>query len=127
MVAENLHLEKYHHNRRLLGETIFNVNKNIQNSDWAITIAFYCALHLVEKTIARSPHKEHQHLRCHEKRNHRVRIDGVFRAIVEDYQFLYNQSRRARYDCVSFTKADIADALVSLSNIEKLLVKKQAN
>ena len=59
--------------------------------DWIATVAFYTAVHLVEKLRAyRGEHSEN-----HEDRNSAVRRD--YRAIQTEYHELYNHSLVARY------------------------------
>lgn len=117
MAVEAQHLAQYYHNKSMLSMPIFNGSSS--HRDWAITIAFYCALHLVEKTLADATPCGHS--TSHVDRNFRVARDRKFRPIASYYQVLYNQSRRARYECVSFSKEDFETIISALSSIERFL------
>ncbi len=68
--------------------------------DWAVTVAFYTVLHLVEAHFARS----NRHCYDHSSRNREV--SSQLRAIEVEYMQLYNESRRERYDCSPVTSGD---------------------
>ena len=66
--------------------------------DWAVTVLFYAALHLVEATLAPVVHSPN-----HKIRNETVQLDPRLRPIHHHYRDLYHRSLDARYDCVPFT------------------------
>jgi hypothetical protein len=65
--------------------------------DWAVTVLFYAALHLVEATLAPSVHSPN-----HNARHQTVHLDPRLRPIYCHYCELYYRSLDARYDCISF-------------------------
>jgi hypothetical protein len=66
--------------------------------EWAVTVLFYAALHLVEATLAPTAHSPH-----HNARNQTVQLDPRFHPIYRHYRELYYRSLDARYNCVPFT------------------------
>jgi len=60
--------------------------------DWAVTVAFYTAVHLVEARLA----QYHTHSTNHAQRDNEIR--RRFRPIWHNYNRLQNNSRGARYD-----------------------------
>jgi len=66
--------------------------------DWAATVLFYAALHLVEAVLA--PLTQ---LRTHVRRDNVVATDPRLRPIYVHYRELYDRSLDARYNCVAFT------------------------
>ncbi len=68
-----------------------------QYPDWAITTAFYTALHLLEALFAR------QGLHCHKHEVRNKEASIRLQAIAPDYMLLYNESLRARYSCAHVT------------------------
>jgi hypothetical protein len=79
--------------------------RTTQHADWAITVAFYIAVHLVEAHFAGS----RMHFRRHEDRNREVSVQ--LPAIETAYTLLYKESRKARYDCLPITCGDAQRAL----------------
>jgi hypothetical protein len=66
--------------------------------EWAVTIMFYAALHLIEATLAPSAHSSN-----HNARNQTVQFDARFHPIYRHYRELYRRSLDARYECTPFT------------------------
>lgn len=84
-------------------------------NDWIITIYFYAALHLIEKTL--SNHGLHSG-------NHKERFSNVrshLGCIAIPYQSLYNESKQARYDCVEMTSGKVERAKRNLDKIAEEL------
>jgi len=119
MPTANEHYDKYCHNKNLLSSELFDPNK-AKNHDWAITISFYSALHIVEKKCAELG--QTHHFKGHLERNNFVLRVKDFKPIAAKYHTLYNQSRRARYDCVDFSKDDVKEVFNLLSDIEHELL-----
>ena len=90
-------------------------------NDWIVTIYFYSALHLVEKTLS----EQGLHSRGHRERfdNVKSHLDQISRS----YQSLYNESRQARYDCVEITSGKVAKAKRNLDAISTKLSETQGS
>ncbi len=114
MATNQLHYDKYKNNKKLLKIDAFALD-NSQYLDWVITIAFYGALHLVEKKLYEINSK---HSRNHQDRNRNILSTKELQPVSSQYYALYMQSRRARYDCCAITKKDASKALKMLSDIE---------
>ncbi|SHK16167.1 hypothetical protein [Paramaledivibacter caminithermalis] len=111
------HFKKYESNKRLLKSNIFKIEET-PYLDWFITITFYGALHLVEKKLHELTGKD--------SRNHQERKINILKTrqllpISAQYQTLYNQSMRARYDCCEFTIGDAKKAIELLNEIETII------
>ncbi|MDR2590907.1 MAG: hypothetical protein LBC71_08000 [Oscillospiraceae bacterium] len=109
------HQKQYKHNIKLLSHDVFEANDVYW--DWYVTILFYSALHLAEKEISKSAIEVKTH---NERLKYIARLDPLNK-ISYEYYHLYNQSRRARYECVVFTKKELDELKVNFSKIEKLL------
>lgn len=113
MPSSSEHTNQYNHNCELLNSTELNEAKN---RDWAITIAFYAAVHLIECYFA----GKDVHWKNHSERNLSIlRERGLIRLKIHPkYNALYIQSRRSRYDCVKITESDLIVAKEALNFIE---------
>jgi hypothetical protein len=80
--------------------------------DWAVTVAFYKAVHVVEGLLVRKGHVT----RSHTARNQILK--RRFRPVWRHYRPLYDLSRTARYWCVPITAANVADARRWLAGVE---------
>ena len=102
------------------------------NNDWAITVAFYTVLHVIEGAIfidqpfsvqhsddiSLLPHTGH-----HEKRNYVVK--EIYKEIVNPYMLLYRESRNSRYKKFAWTKFETGLIVVpSLTEIFEWANKK---
>lgn len=66
-----------------------------QHGDWAITIAFYTALHMLDAYLAtRQVHPD-----SHFERIGKLLADPKLQSLRVGYLRLYKESRSARYDC----------------------------
>jgi len=115
MPSADKHQNQHLHNMKLLDSETFSMSDEF--SDWFVTILFYGALHLIEREIAKAQYRID---------NHTERLKWVSRTvplnrIKDDFNVLYFQSRRARYDCARFKPKDIEGLKKHYSNIEKLL------
>lgn len=110
------HLSKYTHNKEFLKCPAF---EEINNTDWAIVVVFYSALHLIEAFFAGND----LHFREHKNRARWVSSDNRLKNtdIPKYYHLLYNQSIRARYDCVQMKGSDLQAAIDALTIIERTL------
>lgn len=116
MPEAEAHEKQYKHNKNLLQ---CNVLQSEENYDWAITIAFYSAMHLIEKFFA----EKGIHNKSHEARNRFVANEATLKRkrIPIQYNLLYNQSIRSRYECAKITLEDLKYVKDALSFIEKEL------
>jgi hypothetical protein len=88
-------------------------------NDWAVTITFYAALHLIEKYLTI---KYGKHKRKHEDRKRLVVEEEVFGEEVADaYLALFNDCITARYHCIPITDKQVTDAVKYLNIIEDRL------
>lgn len=88
-----------------MGSRLFHQNKAKRNKeflalidcrkypDWAVTVAFYVGVHLVESLLAQ--YRGGYHSRGYKDRENTLRT--CFPAIFAEFNPLYNQSRIARY------------------------------
>jgi hypothetical protein len=113
-----MHNSQYKHNREILNADIFKP-ESTTFGDWYITIMFYGAMHLVEEHLA----KTNFHSESHEIRNNAVLRVVPLKNVAGAYFTLYNQSRRARYKCVSFSQNDLKRLENCLHEIEDELIR----
>lgn len=78
------------------------------NPDWAVTILFYTALHLVEATLAPNVHSAN-----HSERFSNVYSHRYLRPLAYHYRHLYDASLDSRYDCWQFTPTDVQTLYVT--------------
>ena len=83
------HETQYRHNLEFV-QTFYPSTKYL---DWAITLYFYAAVHLIEAMYAQIG----VHNKGHVVRNQRIASDHS--GIAVEYMQLYLESRRVRYDC----------------------------
>ena len=106
MPSQSQHQTKAKSNRDFLSQ----IDRNAR-SDWAVVVAFYTAVHLVERL--RSLDGQHS-------TNHQERLSFVqasHRNIHTEYHQLYNLSRIARYDSNSYFYSQISN-----EDVEKIVV-----
>ena len=115
MPSTDKHRKQYLHNKNLLTDDVFNNGGKF--TDWYITVIFYSAVHLVEQEIA----KQNIDPGSHDARFKWMNRDSSLKTISNEYNILYWASRRARYDCVTFTKKDVESKKSNLEKIEALL------
>jgi hypothetical protein len=96
------HLQQARHNEALASQL---GSPSLLAYDWAITALFYCALHFVDAYLfdLRNLDPEGHTARWDQRLGRRIlgRNDYVklnIPAIYQDYEKLYNASRRARYE-----------------------------
>ena len=112
MPDSNSHVKQYQHNYDLLNSQELG---KAENADWAVTIAFYAAMHVIETYFA----GKGQHCVSHVERNGLVACESNLRKlnIPARYNVLYNQSMRSRYKCACISVQDVRDAKDILSFI----------
>jgi hypothetical protein len=107
MATEVAHAQQASHNQLFLDSI-----DPAKFPDWIVTAAFYKAVHLAEGLLVRKGCPTGNH----SKRNDTLKrhFPSVWRA----YRPLYNQSRVARYWCVSIYPTAVAQAHARLAAIE---------
>ncbi len=104
-------------NRQLLRD--FNTGKLTANFyDWRVTVAFYIAVHLVERVLYKECKVNSSN---HTDRKNFIKSNPCLREIRSDYQQLYQMSRKARYECSSISSSEYKDAIQLMNEIEKKL------
>lgn len=121
MPDEISHHRQAKHNECLLAEDILSAKPTIY-PDWTITIAFYCALHLIDAELAKH-HKIHSFDGGHVQRRRLVNdhFMGKSRRAIVHYNSLLSASIRARYDCVHLDEQAVSNALRHLHEIRQAL------
>ncbi len=73
--------------------------------EWVVTVWFYVCVKYVDAFLAT---KGHQQVRDHDDRFTKMQLYPETRALVDDFQILFKDSKEARYECASYTPADLA-------------------
>jgi hypothetical protein len=107
MATASAHQQQAIRNQQFLD----SINKAVF-PDWAVTAAFYKAVHLAEGLLVRKGRRSGSH----------VQRNGIlkryFPNVWMQYHPLYNQSRAARYFCVSIQPSEVAKAIQRLRAVE---------
>jgi hypothetical protein len=93
------HVAKFRHNERL-SRTL----EGTPNNDWAVTLLFYSALHLVDACLAPA-----QHPKRHADRRNLAANNPLLQPIWAHYRVLEDRSQEARYDCIRFSDQRVRD------------------
>lgn len=100
MPSAEKHFEQYKKNKASLGKVISIAQPPY---DWAVTIAFYTAIHLIEKFIVdKNPKK--QPSKDHTDRMKWVEMISELKPIRNYYYALSQSSWQSRYMCIPFDK-----------------------
>jgi hypothetical protein len=113
MATDKEHLRQAQHNQELL-DTI----DRERFPDWAATVAFYKAVHLVQALF----HTTHDSCGSHSKRNGILR--EKFPEIWKQYQPLYTFSRLGRYWCMRVKTEHVQYILRRLGRVEAEVAKE---
>src|SRR5437870_4722551 len=113
------HQAKAQHNRTFLNSIALD-----QYADWAAVVAFYTAVHLVERLRTRLPNPTEQHSVDH---GDRLRfVQRYHRSMHTEFHELYNAALVGRYETIGsfrtqFSEADVKSILIDtyLVEIEK--------
>ncbi|AQS58001.1 hypothetical protein [Desulforamulus ferrireducens] len=116
MPALEQHISQYQKNKQLLEQSCFDI-ENTDYPEWVVTILFYTAVHLIEAELA----KYSQHCLNHKTRNKAVIAVENCKPIFPEYETLYRQSKKARYDCTIFTPKKIKQIWSLFERIESHL------
>lgn len=118
MPSKNDHKRQFNHNKNLINEDFFDLNNTVY-LDWVVTIIFYTVMHLIEDKLA----DNNIHCNSHTSRFKAVNRFTIFNSISNEYQTVYMESQKARYDCLNITKKQANEILNLLNYIEKELSK----
>ncbi|AXO94323.1 MULTISPECIES: hypothetical protein [Bacillus cereus group] len=106
------HTDQYNKNKNFLNH--LSTSKEPEHN-WIITVAFYTALHLVEKELKNKGLSATNHV------NRNTLIGKQLKNIRKEYINLYRKSRESRYDCFIFKQVDSDWAINQLNIIESKL------
>jgi hypothetical protein len=95
-------------------EKLANALAKSEFTDWAVTLYFYTAIHLVESILSIHGY----HCDDHTERNKRISAIPQLRKIFPEYQMLKTLSRQARYHAQPITPDDINRAQEKLAIIQ---------
>ncbi len=112
------HVDQAKANRKFIDDLDLNKPTHVQ---WAVTCAFYAALHFIEALFASEnpPIHNRGHLQRKRAINSWSTKKTVYKNIRSSYSLLKGYSEDARYDCVPFTRAQFhQDVLPHLQYIE---------
>lgn len=112
MATPKLHLRQKERNK-----LFFDIIKNSDFPEWKITAIFYCVLHLMNWHMHVNYSKNDEEIRAHKMLNEEIK-NNCSRALYIDYMSLYNNSRKARYNCIDVSK-DVEVSQQLLTRIEK--------
>lgn len=125
MSSEVRHRDQYFQNRNFLEYVIIGGKAY---DAWAITVMFYCGLHLVEMLLAQ---KSIHTGASKEGGSHSQRTNLIFRylggsggKVYTPYHSLEMLSREMRYDCISPNQEDFTNAQMFLTELELLVNTK---
>lgn len=119
MPSAQEHLDQYRKNKSSL-EKVMSIDK--PPYDWAVTIAFYTAVHLIEKFIVEK-HPKGKSSSDHEDRMNWVKMISELKPIRSYYTALSQSSWQSRYMCIPFDKDATNKTIDHLEKIEQALKK----
>ncbi|MBC8449854.1 MAG: hypothetical protein H8D78_19140 [Chloroflexi bacterium] len=123
MPSERTHHRLVQHNRDFLGTFALDTTPY---RDWAVTVMFYAALHLVECYLARKD----LHPSDHTVRDAYLQRTAGLKPIWTQYRRLKDESQSARYEGATFTAAEAQRLRTLLAEIEAhitTLLSKQSS
>jgi hypothetical protein len=112
MPSRNDHETQWNSNHQLLAQ----LERQNYFSDWIVTVAFYTALHSLERFLALRNKHPHDHL--DRKNILLIYAPQLGQQILRDYLDMYNMSIAARYECISPTLTDVQDHRARLARID---------
>ena len=95
-------------------EKLANTLAKGEFTDWAVTLYFYTAVHLIESYLSIHGY----HCDDHTERNKRISAIPQLRQIFHEYQTLKTLSRQARYHAQPITPDDLKRAQEKLAIIQ---------
>lgn len=115
------HLERARQNEKLAER--FAKASNPTCIDWAITLLFYSALHLIDGFLA----GKNFHPLNHYERGEEIENNGSLSEIHKDYETLQKMSENARYEIADYSKQDYEKALKRFSRIKQHVLVKMGS
>ncbi len=112
MPTESDYRDQWRENHRLLA----HLDAQRIHPDWTVTVAFYTALHSIQRFLARKGETVNTH-RQRERAMFRYQQD-LTRSILRQYSDMENLSRDARYDCYDPLPAEVQDQIRKLRVID---------
>ena len=112
MPTQSDHETQWYLNHQLLAQ----LERQNRFYDWMITVAFYTALHSLERYLARRNKHPHDHL--DRKNTLLVYAPQLGQQTLRDYLDMYSMSIAARYECASPTQADVQEQRARLARID---------
>ncbi|HGA1025246.1 TPA: hypothetical protein ACIQN7_005780 [Bacillus cereus] len=117
MPKADQHFYQYEKNKLFLSSLLGSDSKQ---NDWIVTVAFYTALHLVDKTIVTNSES-------YQPKNHEIRkrlVDSIssLKSIRREYYYLYMESRKSRYHCNPVKENVVSSVITQLEKIEEELI-----
>jgi len=119
MPTQQKHEEQVMRNKQILALDDFD-SSSTQFGDWVVTIAFYTAVHLIERELAKIPYDSKHH---DDREASMWACGGKLKKIFHDYKTLKAASLRTRYHCCLFSAQDTKIYLNCLDTIENTLGK----
>lgn len=120
MPSSEKHLQQYRKNR----ETLASLQGIVPPpNDWIVTVAFYSAVHLMEKVLV---DKLGRSSKSHANRNDLIASIDILkrnRTIRSNYTALEMNAWRSRYECVTFTDSETSVLIGFLDQLEQELIK----
>ena len=122
MTLSEKHINKAEHNRSLC-EHLKNLAVDIDFLDWVVTSTFYAALHYFDAFLEDRGRRP----RSHSHRDDCIKDFGPLRAQRDNYRYLKDRSREARYEMAVFTADEISRDIVPAFNQikEAILIELQ--
>lgn len=120
------HLEKYRVNKRLLESSDMNIDST-DHFEWVIIVAFYSALHLIEREININKKILSDGTKNHKQRSFIIASSTRFINIRSAYNNLFNSCWKARYEAGRSSRREAKKMLEYLSEIEKELLPNKAS
>lgn len=114
MPSTDEHLKQAKHNEDFVG--IFDLQSS-PYLDWVLTSIFYSAIHYVEAVLAINGRHPISHL----QRNTFIDLYINNSNVYDDHRDLMEDSRDARYRCITVSETAINESKLKLENIKKHL------
>lgn len=118
ITTADMHKNQAIHNMKFLE----SINKD-KYKDWAITVYFYCCVHMVEYFFIKELNQDEKKSNDHKIRNSIIRQESKCNAFCRDYDAIYTLSRMSRYKCIEISNKQVYEAQVCYENIKKCTFK----
>ena len=119
MPSHNKHVQQILQNRRVLAHLDVTCS---DHRDWCATVAFYIALHQIDRYLAAKGVKE-ELADSHKKRNWWIQTTGDLKHAWPPYRSLYDASIDTRYLCRMPSEERLDALLENLDDVEQQVSK----